>query len=448
MKKYDEICKVPFGFIEIFGNGDVYTCCSSYIKDGCLGNIFKDKFENIINSEKALKIRHNVLNKNYSMCNLKLCSPNTMPFAHQLNSKYTNLEYKEYISKVSVIKFTYDFDCNVKCKSCRDNIYRNSVDRIKELDEMAQKYFLPILKYTDKVCLIGSGDPLSSKHTRNFINMIVKEYPNIKFDLHTNGLLLNEQILNSLNIIDKLSVIQISIHSASKEVYDKIVLNGNYDTLRNNLMFVSKLKNSNVLEDYHINFVVSKTNIKDAKKFVSLGKEIGAKCFFWTLRDFGTDYCKNEIPSNYKLHKIFKSKLFDNKMVNLNPHLNYVHQKQFLEKYLIKKINNINKKYNYLDSKIKSELNKLYEVNEKLLLESNIFHFFGISKNSKYLRIIIFGIKITLNINDNLINKIAWWIPIKRLRNNFRYKLKINDQTRPDQTRPDQTRPDQTRPNM
>ena len=39
---------------------------------------------------------------------------------------------------------------------------------------------------------------------------------------------------------------------------------------------------------------------------------------------------------------------------------------------------------------------------------------------------------------DNLINSIAWCIPNKKLRNNFRNKIY---QTRPDQTRPDQTRP-------
>ena len=43
---------------------------------------------------------------------------------------------------------------------------------------------------------------------------------------------------------------------------------------------------------------------------------------------------------------------------------------------------------------------------------------------------------------NNLINKIAWWIPIKKWRDDFRNKITRPDQTRPDQTRPDQTRPD------
>ena len=42
----------------------------------------------------------------------------------------------------------------------------------------------------------------------------------------------------------------------------------------------------------------------------------------------------------------------------------------------------------------------------------------------------------------SIVNKLSWWIPIRKLRDNFRNKMLNTDQTRPDQTRPDQTRPD------
>ena len=50
----------------------------------------------------------------------------------------------------------------------------------------------------------------------------------------------------------------------------------------------------------------------------------------------------------------------------------------------------------------------------------------------------------TENTINKLIDSIAWWIPVKKWRDNFRNKIFNTDQTRPDQTRPDQTRPDQT----
>ena len=101
-------------------------------------------------------------------------------------------------------------------------------------------------------------------------------------------------------------------------------------------------------------------------------------------------------------------------------------------------INSLNNELNYINNKI-----------EKLKLNLNLFsilsifgiQLFSISNNTNYLRLTVLGIKLTFKVNEESINKISWWIPIRSLRNNFRGKFKIADQTRPDQTRPDQTRP-------
>ncbi|WP_180956127.1 ATP-grasp fold amidoligase family protein [Brachyspira pilosicoli] len=87
-------------------------------------------------------------------------------------------------------------------------------------------------------------------------------------------------------------------------------------------------------------------------------------------------------------------------------------------------------------------INKNIDENlNNIKLNSNWFNFltlFAISNNDEYVRIILFGIKFTFRVNENIINKVAWWIPVKKWRESFRAKFKI----RPDQTRPDQTRPD------
>ncbi len=68
---------------------------------------------------------------------------------------------------------------------------------------------------------------------------------------------------------------------------------------------------------------------------------------------------------------------------------------------------------------------------------------------TRYLYNIILNLKGKILSNEkiffNLIDFMAWFIPVRKWRDNFRNKFKI--ETRPDQTRPDQTRPDQTRPN-
>lgn len=242
------------------------------------------------------------------------------------------------------------------------------------------------MKHTDKVCLIGSGDPFASKHTRNFIKMITDEYPNIKFDLHTNGLLLNERMLTELNIIDKLSYIQISIHASTKETYDKIVLGGGWETLIKNLEFVSNLKKQNKVENIFLFFVVSKVNLGDAKEFVNLSKRYSAECFFWNLRDWGTQYTRNEMPDEYKIYKVFKDDIFSDKIVHLNPYLyNIRNNENFLEDYFINEISELKDKINCYDKEIRN-------LNCKI---------------------------------DKVVDSLAWWIPIKKLRSKFREKFLI-----------------------
>ena len=59
-----------------------------------------------------------------------------------LNSKYVgDLDYNTILNKVNIIKFSYDLDCNVNCKSCREKIYRNSKEYIEELDEKRRNIF-------------------------------------------------------------------------------------------------------------------------------------------------------------------------------------------------------------------------------------------------------------------------------------------------------------------
>ena len=43
------------------------------------------------------------------------------------------------------------------------------------------------------------------------------------------------------------------------------------------------------------------------------------------------------------------------------------------------------------------------------------------------------------------INRIAWWIPVKKLRDNFRNKFKIAEQSRAEQSRAEQSRAEQSR---
>ena len=93
-------------------------------------------------------------------------------------------------------------------------------------------------------------------------------------------------------------------------------------------------------------------------------------------------------------------------------------------------INNLNNELTNCNNTIKYINNK----NEELKLNISWFsilsifgiQLFSISNNANYLRLTVLGIKLTFKVNEGSINKIAWWIPIKSLRNNFRNRFNIN----------------------
>ncbi len=60
---------------------------------------------------------------------------------------------------------------------------------------------------------------------------------------------------------------------------------------------------------------------------------------------------------------------------------------------------------------------------EQIKLNINRIRFLGIYKNKDKIEIVIFFIKITIELNLDNINRMAWWIPIKKVRDNLRKSI-------------------------
>ena len=105
-------------------------------------------------------------------------------------------------------------------------------------------------------------------------------------------------------------------------------------------------------------------------------------------------------------------------------------------KWLKNALENKKEKYNYRDdiinllinenTDLNNKINDLYSKNlDKIDGHQNWIKLFGIYNTKEYLIFYLFGIKISLKMNVDRINKLAWWIPIRKLRNKFREKFRI-----------------------
>ncbi len=316
-------CPQPFNRIEIYENGDVYNCCPPFINYYSIGNIFENKFEDIWNSDKAVELREKILNEDFSLCS-DLCN-------RKNNSEINTLNYKKIVKEFpQEISISSDNSCNVKCKICRDEAYRTQYDKTK-IDEEIENIWLPIFKNAKLLRFGCSGEPFASYKEISIIKKAVEKYPNLKFHFHTNGILANEKLLKDLNVYNKIDTITLSLHSASRWIYNKIVVGGKYDKVISNLKLYSKMKEKGLINHFRMIFVVYSENYKDMPKFVKLAERHNAIAEFWALRPventkIGREFEKYAIVNEkHKKHKSFlkviNNPIFKSENVHLYPEI-------------------------------------------------------------------------------------------------------------------------------
>lgn len=313
-----KICKNPFKILEITPDGEIYPCCPAYCREYSFGNIYKSSFDEVWNSQEAQKFREKLLNNDYSLCQRDICFPS---FSETDASYKTVMDYPEHVI------FSHDLECNASCITCRDNICRNSQEQLEILNKRIDTVYLPLLKNAKMVKLLGSGDPFASRHSQKLIEAITKTYPQIRFDIHTNGVLCSKEMLEKLNLTDKLEIVSISMHAATRKTYDKIMKNSNYDRVLENIKYLSTLKKSGKLKKLNLYFVVSLINYKEMKDFVKFAEKYDADVTFWEYRDWGTslglDYDNLAVynplhPKYNELADILQDDIFKSQRCHMN----------------------------------------------------------------------------------------------------------------------------------
>ncbi len=285
-------CSQPFNRIEIYENGDVYNCCPPFVNYYSIGNIYNSSFEKIWNGEKVQELRKRILNKDYSLCN-DICNRKCQD--EEIKKGY-NLVVNEFPEEISI---SSDNTCNVRCKICRDKNYYTQYKR-ENLEDEIDNIWLPIFKNAKQLRFGCSGEPFASFKETMIIKKAALKYPNLKFHFHTNGILATEEKLRELNVYDRTETITLSLHSATRFTYNKIIRGGKYDSVMKNIKLYSKMKQNGILKHFRMIFVVYDENYKEMEKFVKLAKKNNATAEFWALRKTQD----TQIAQNFEKHSL------------------------------------------------------------------------------------------------------------------------------------------------
>lgn len=303
----DKKCLEPFRNIEILPRGEVYTCCSAFLKHGySIGNIYTtNDFNSIWNSENALKLRYSITNGNFEYCQKTckyLCNENQeyvfsdQGFPIVSRSKDDKVEsYKDCRVKTTpkAITLSCDKSCNLYCPSCRTNLDVLNKADADILYERLMKIVRPMLKDCEALNGLGSGDLFASNACCRFYKTLdIKEFPNLSLNIITNFQLLTEAKWQEFVNLHAFPIkFSISVDAAKKETYEKLRKGGKWENLCKNLEYFKEWRKrpDNKINNLSLNFIIQKDNFEEIEQFCHFAESVNADMiWFQQITNWGT----------------------------------------------------------------------------------------------------------------------------------------------------------------
>jgi len=278
-------CNRPWKTVTIDGYNNCMLCiCDGWIPKP-VGKItdFKN-LEDIWNNPIAHEIQNDVEEKKFTWCAVEHCG-----IKHHSN----------YESKFQII-LGIDDSCNLECPSCRREKRMHTEGTLYEEKLRAVEHTVNLLNKFDKpvhIVFNCSGDPLASYISRPFLQSYVGNDKQT-FTLFTNGILI-KKLLPTTAIFSRINDYRISIDAGSPEIYKKVRVGGDWNTLMNSFDFLSAQGLSKYV---NLQFTVQKNNFRDIDNFVKLLEKYNFRGSLTQLDDWGTwNYDTVQFPDEWTI---------------------------------------------------------------------------------------------------------------------------------------------------
>ena len=278
-------CNTMFNHLEILDQGNTRCCCTTFVKPN-LGNILEKSAFEIWNSNLHKVLCLSTENKTFSFCDKTMC-----PLFVAKKSGVLRLEERAYKSIKpfpEVVALGYDSSCNLSCSTCRKELHfarGEELETVNKITEIVKRDYLPGCRF---LILAGNGEVFASLAYRSIYKSNECRPQFIR--LLSNGMLFNQTNWEHfVNEHTKKIMLTVSVDAATKETYESIRRNGNFDILKRNMEFASELRKRGELCYFRMNFVVQRENYKEMIPFVEWGEELGVdEVFFTKILNWGT----------------------------------------------------------------------------------------------------------------------------------------------------------------
>ena len=279
----NRFCRQPWSFVEVHANGNIYTCCPSWVTKP-IGNVLEQTWEEIWNGQVAREYRQSMLDSSFCNCIQSNCphllSPDLPPGSPVFDKTTLDLVWRKFkvqdTSGPIVVNFCYDSSCNLACPTCRNNLvlHKKGSDDYRKVEKIHRIVVEEIIADAHRLYITGTGDPFASPFFRSFLaEFDRKKYPSIQeIHLHSNANLWTEHTWKGIEKAHPLiKSAEISIDASTPETYSVNRKNGNWDLLLKNLEFINTIKS---IEEIVLSFVVQDNNFREIPEFINLAKKL------------------------------------------------------------------------------------------------------------------------------------------------------------------------------
>ncbi len=282
---YDLECNTMLNNMEIFYRGNTRCCCTTFV-DQDLDNMMNKDVDELWHSKRHKILCLSTENRTYSFCDKTMC-----PLFVAKNSsqpQITDRSYKNMTNRPEVLAVGYDSSCNLKCVTCRKQLYiaqEKELEELNRITEIIREKYLPACKF---LILAGDGEVFASR-TYQSVYEDAGCNPDFIRILSNGTLFTKERWKTFIRGKSGRIMLTVSIDAASKETYEQIRCNGDFNQLQKNMEFAARLRREGALSYFRINFVVQKKNYHEMIPFVQWGEKLGVdEVFFTKILNWGT----------------------------------------------------------------------------------------------------------------------------------------------------------------
>ena len=297
-----KFCGKPFEWFEVHPHGHVTMCCYNWLPVN-IGQIGRNEgIDDVFNSEIAQEVRKSILDGSFRYCDHNLCpfiQGDDLPDVNDLEGERKRIVEEQIIDglKPNFYNLCYDESCNLSCPSCRINkiLFTKGpqYNRRKVIQDRIIKDLFETYHERDcTVSITGSGDSFGSKLFRDLLFSVDgKNFPNMKINLQTNGVMFTEKYWDKMHKIhNNINTVLVSFDAANADTYSYTRRDGDWNQLQSNMPFVCGLRKSGKIKELRCDFVVQQRNYKEMPDFIDmcLSYDFVDEIYFSQIVNWGT----------------------------------------------------------------------------------------------------------------------------------------------------------------